>query len=75
MYIKEADPENAVDTSYYDTYKVAIADALEFSGEDREAVAGILAFYLTGMKDQFSEDRLIRTIVERAESIIERCKE
>lgn len=74
-YYAYMDPENAVDTDYYVTYKADIAEILAYSDEDREEIAGIIAFYMTGMQDDYSKRRLIRTLVERAEAIIERSKE
>ena len=74
-YYAYMDPENAVDTDYYVTYKADIAEALAHSDEDREEIAGIIADYMTGMKDEYAARRLIRTMIERAESIIERSKE
>lgn len=71
-YYADQDPENAVDTNYYADYAAKLMDAMENSEDDRRAIAEMLAFFLTGMKDDFSQRRLVRTLTERATLIVER---
>lgn len=73
MYIKEADPENAVDLkSYNETLGQLLG---EWHENDTDAVAAAMAEFLTSAQDSYAERKLVRMIRDRAESIIDRSKE
>lgn len=73
MYIREADPENAVDLRSY-------ADTLELIGEevhenDQDFILETMAEWLTGPQDQYAKDKFTRLMAERAQKILERAIE
>jgi hypothetical protein len=73
MYIRDADPENAVDLK---SYKETLGQLLgEWHENDTDAVASILAEYLTSGRDAYDGAKAFRMIMERAERIIERAEE
>jgi hypothetical protein len=73
MYIRDADPENAVDLK---SYKETLGQLLgEWHENDTDAVAEAMAKFLTGPQDSFAERELVRVIRDRANRIIERDNE
>lgn len=73
MYIKDADPENAVDLkSYNETLGQLLG---EWHENDTDAVAAAMADWLTGLRDPYATQKLANAIKLRAESIIERAEE
>lgn len=55
-------------------YTEKLMIAMEDSEDDRREIAQILAFFMTGMQDDFSRQRLIRTLMARANEIVERVR-
>lgn len=72
IHIKDADPENAVNLA---SYKETLGQLLgEWHENDTDAVAAAMADYMTGPLDMHATSKLVRAILSRAESIIERSK-
>lgn len=68
--------DEAPDTLDLASYKETLGQLLgEWHENDTDAVAAIMAEYLTGPADAYAGAKAFRLLRERAESIIERSKE
>lgn len=73
IYIKDADPENAIDFPDFNEVCGVLSD--EWHENDQDFVIEAMADWLSGLQDSYATTKLANAIKARAESIIERSKE